>query len=610
MEEIVMVVSKKLQSAGVVALLVAFTIFFSGLTTDEASGIHRPDDSPAKETSENNSGSASTGQKEKKIKYWVAPMDPTYIRSKPGKSPMGMDLVPVYEDESGGSDEGAVTIDPVTVQNMGVRTAKVSRSPLKTSIRTVGQVTYDEERVTHIHTKVSGWVEQLFVKTTGEKIVKNQKILSIYSPELVATEQEYLQALSYKRKVAGSSFPDVVSGADTLLESTKKRLLLMDISPEQIETLEESGQAQTTMVLRSPTTGIVIQKQVFEGMKVNPGMDMYTIADVSRVWVIASIYEYELPFVRVGQETEMTLPYEPGMSYRGKVTFIYPYLSSKTRTVQVRMEFDNPDLKLKPDMYADVVIITDIAKNVLQIPTEAILRTGYRNIVITSLGNGKFLPKTVELGPEGEGMTQILSGLSEGETIVTSGQFLIDSESNLKEAIHKMLEAQSADTPPEKPSKGVPEKAHNKESMKHTNISGDQKKVMTELIGDYLELHGALIAESVSAVAENARRMSETLKKLQATHPEESLQEMMTSIEDSLPGLLSEDLQKARNSFKTLSRTMVDFVKGPGREEAMSSGIKIYFCPMEKERWLQKGTDLKNPYLGKDMLICGTEEKL
>jgi multidrug efflux pump subunit AcrA (membrane-fusion protein) len=440
MEAIVMVVLKKLKSVSVIALLVALAIFILGLKAEKASGIHRPADSPPKEASEKNTGTVPATQEQRKIKYWAAPMDPTYIRNKPGKSPMGMDLVPVYEDGSGQSDDGTVSIDPVTVQSMGVRTTKVTRSPLITSIRTIGHITYDEERVTHIHTKVSGWVEQLFVKTTGEKIVKNQKILSIYSPELVATEQEYLQALSYKDKVSGSSFPDIVSGADTLLESTKKRLLLMDISPEQIKAIEDSGHVQTTMVLRSPATGIVIKKQVFEGMKVNPGMDMYTIADVSRVWVIASIYEYELPFINVGQETEMTLPYEPGTSYRGTVTFIYPYLSPKTRTVQVRMEFDNPDLKLKPDMYADVVITTKISKDVLQVPSEAILRTGYRNIVITSLGNGKFLPKTVEMGPEGEGMTQILSGLAEGETIVTSGQFLIDSESNLKEAIHKMLQ--------------------------------------------------------------------------------------------------------------------------------------------------------------------------
>jgi RND family efflux transporter MFP subunit len=198
------------------------------------------------------------------------------------------------------------------------------------------------------------------------------------------------------------------------------------------------------MILHSPTSGIVVEKHVLDGMKVNPGMQLYTIADISRVWVMASVYEYELPFLKVGQEAEITLPYEPGAKYKGHITFIYPYLSAKTRTVQVRMEFENSDLKLKPDMYADVVIKTKAIDDAVLVPSEAVIRTGSRNVVITALGRGKFLPKEVTIGPEGEGFVQIVSGLNEEETVVTSGQFLIDSESNLREAINKMLEAKKA----------------------------------------------------------------------------------------------------------------------------------------------------------------------
>ena len=600
--------SMRIRSVAIIPLVVMVLILVFDCRVSETSDINRNDTSAQAEMSEKIVKDLPDS-KEKKIKYWAAPMDPTYIRNEPGKSPMGMDLVPVYEDGSDESDTGTVRIDPVTIQNMGVRTARVSRGPLKTSIRTIGRITYDEERVEHIHTKISGWVEQLFVKTSGEKIVKDQPILSIYSPELIATEEEYLQALSYRDKVSGSSFADVVSGAETLIESTEKRLLLMDISPEQIKSLEERGEVQREMVLRSQTTGTVIKKNVFEGMKVTPGMELYTIADLSRVWVIASVYEYELPFLNVGQETVMSLPYEPGTAYRGKITFIYPYLSPKTRTVQVRMEFDNSDLKLKPDMYADVIITTQTEEDVLKVPSEAILRTGYRNVVITSLGKGRFLPKEVNLGPEGEDMTQILSGLEEGETIVTSGQFLIDSESNLREAINKMLEARSAEPSDEVESQEGDKKEREEGIVPGADAGHDHNNMVSGLIENYLKIHAALVSESVTEVAAESRSMSGELEKIRASDNADKFKDMTDQIEDSLEGLLSGDLQTARDSFKALSRVMVAFVKNSGREGAVSSGIKIYFCPMAEEWWMQRDMTLQNPYLGKEMLLCGTEEK-
>jgi RND family efflux transporter MFP subunit len=595
-----MTILKKFNTAGLIILSIALIITILKLSSDNASGIHREDSSPSKEAVQDNGDKGPASKDKRKIKYWVAPMDPNYIRKKPGKSPMGMDLVPVYEDDEAGPG-GTVSIDPVTVQNMGVRTTKVSKGPLMSKIRTIGNVTYDEEQVEHIHTKVSGWVEELFVKTTGENIKKGQKLLSLYSPELVATEQEYLQAISYKEKVAGSSFPDVVKGADSLLESTKKRLLLMDISPEQIKSLEESRQVQREMILRSPSSGIVIKKHVFNGMKVTPGMELYTIAGLSRVWVIASIYEYELPFLTIGQHTEMTLPYEPGTKYHSKVTFIYPYLSPKTRTVQVRMEFDNPDLKLKPDMYTDVVITAKTTRNVLTVPSEAILRTGSRNVVITSLGGGKFLPKEVTVGAEGEGVTEILTGLHEGEVIVTSGQFLIDSESNLKEAIHKMLEAQEAEHS-HKASKN--EGAHEMSEM-----DMGHEHIVQAVIESYLRVYEALLSESVDNVAEQASMMASEIEHIKAADTKGQLKEIIDAMEASAEGLQSGNLQKARYSFKILSRSMAGFIRGAGREGAVSADMKLYFCSMAEEYWVQRGKDVKNPYFGKDMWICGAKEE-
>ncbi len=546
---------------------------------------------------------------EKKIKYWVAPMDPTYIREGPGKSPMGMDLVPVYEDDEP-SAEGVIRIDPVTVQNIGVRTTKATRGPLYSTIRTVGHVTYNEELVEHVHTKISGWVETLFVDTTGESVYKGQKLLTIYSPELVATQEEYLQALEYKQETAGSRFEDITRGADTLIESTRRRLLLMDIDPGQIKALEERGDVQKNMLLRAPATGIVIHKKVFEGMRISPGMEIYTIADLSKVWVLVSVYEYELPFIRVGQMADMTLPYEPGAKYRGRITFIYPYLEPKTRTIQVRMEFDNPGLRFKPDMYANITIDAKASDDAILVPSEAVIRTGARNVVITALGGGKFLPKDVTIGPEGKGFVQVLEGLDEGETVVTSGQFLIDSESNLRETINKMLEAKkAARAQKDEPASAADANGNNGGmQMVMVDITDEQRRLMSELIDAYIKMHAAFVSESTSDVVSEVDVIDQIVKKIKASDTAGRLIDVSGPIEGTLADLASGDLEKARTAFAVFSKTMVAYVKGTGRKDALSSEIKVYICPMKKDLWLQTGAEIQNPYLGKDMLICGTEE--
>ena len=587
-----------------VLLLVLVTLFWPAHRAEtKTSGADAKHDAHSED-----GGGENPQEKKRKIKYWVAPMDPNYIRQEPGKSPMGMDLIPVYEDEGEKSAEGVVKIDPVTVQNIGVRTASLSKGVLEKKIRAVGRITYDEKLVEHIHTKVSGWIDGLYVDTTGEAVVKGDALLSFYAPELVATQEEFLQALAYRDRTAASGFPEIAEGGKSFVEAARNRLLFMDVAPGDIEILEKTREVQKNMKLYASKGGVVINKNVIDGMQVDPRMELYTIADISRVWVIASVYEYELPFIGKGQEAEMTLSYEPGAQYKGRVTFIYPYLSTKTRTVEVRMEFDNPDLKLKPDMYADVVINARSGTSTILVPSEAVIRTGSRNIIVTALGKGKFLPKEVKLGLEGEGFVQVLKGVEEDDTVVTSGQFLIDSESNLREAVNKMLEAQAAQPSPGKEDRQAMTQGPSSRSPVH--LSDGQKNLITVLIGNYLKIHAALISESGPAIAQQSSILSDTLKKIKASTPKGTLKDVIASAEESMPGLLSEDLQDARNSFKGLSRAMVDLVRADGREEALSSGIKIYFCPMEEERWLQEGTDLKNPYLGKDMWICGTEEAL
>ena len=376
-----------------------------------------------------------------KILYWRAPMDPAYISDKPGKSPMGMDLIPVYEGEESGAS-GSILIDPITVQNMGIKTALVQRKDLSRTLRAVGIIAYNEERLYKVNAKVSGWIEKLHVNYTGQTIHKGQPLLEIYSPDLVSAQEEYLLALKNKELVKESAFDEIKKGAQTLLASTKKRLENWDINNRAIENIEKRRTISKTMTLTAPVNGVVIHKNTTEGMFVKEGLDLYHIADLSSVWVNVSVYEYETPWVEIGQSAEMELSYLPGKKLKGKVTYIYPYLNQKTRDLKVRLEFSNPNLELKPGMYANVVIHTDVVKNVLVIPGESVIRTGVRNIVFVTYEEGKFEPREIKIGIEGEnGDVQVIAGLLENERVVTSGQFLLDSESNAQEAIKKMLKA-------------------------------------------------------------------------------------------------------------------------------------------------------------------------
>ncbi len=373
---------------------------------------------------------------ERKIAHWRAPMDPSYTSESPGKSPMGMDLIPVYEDEP--EIRGMVQIDPVTVQNMGVKTYSAERKLLTREIRTVGRVDYDETRMTDVNTKVDGWVERLFVDHTGQSLKKGQPLLEIYSPELVAAQEEYLIAYDYQQRLARNPDDEVVQGAEDLLTAAAQRLHYWDITDRQITDLRLTRAANRTMILYSPQQGIVVHKAVFDGAYIKSGQHLYRIGDLSKVWVYADVYEYEFPWLRVGQEAEVELSYLPGRTFYGKVTHVHPFLDSKTRTVKVRISFPNPNLELKPEMYANVRIKSMVSRKALVVPAQAVIRSGERNVLIVALGEGRFQPRDVKLGVEADGFLQILDGLSAGEQVVSSGQFLIDSESNLKAAISSL----------------------------------------------------------------------------------------------------------------------------------------------------------------------------
>ena len=381
-------------------------------------------------------GTASVAGKGR-ILYYKSTMIPGETSPKPGKDSMGMDMVPVYANQAGGTDSSEIAVDPVTIQNMNIQTTAVERGPLRRVIRTVGTIDYNETALADVTTKFQGWIEKLNVDATGQLVHRGEPLFSIYSPDLYSAEVEYLLTLNQ----TATNDP----GAAALRETAANKLKFYDISAAQIAELEKTREARKTLQILAPADGFVTEKNVVEGQMVNAGMKLYQLADLGIVWVYAQIYEQDLPYIQLGQEAVVRLSSMPDREFRGRVTYVYPNVDQKTRTARVRMEFENPGYFLKPGMFVSVQIVSEIAPSVLLIPDSAILRSGEKNTVFVALPGGKFDPRTVVLGPEAEGdRYQVISGLKEGERIVTSGQFLLDSESQLREAIQKMREPAAA----------------------------------------------------------------------------------------------------------------------------------------------------------------------
>jgi multidrug efflux pump subunit AcrA (membrane-fusion protein) len=366
-------------------------------------------------------------------------MDATYIRDEPGKSPMGMDLVPVCPGAAVSEERGVVQIDSATVQTIGVRTAPVETRDLSRIVRAASRVTYDERRVAHVHTKVQGWIEHLYIDFLGQEVRRGQPLLEIYSPELVATQDELLLAARYRRATGDSPFEDVKASGLSLFDATRRRLELWDVSEADIDRLLETGESKRTLTLYAPTSGVVTKLSVRTGMEVAPNSNLYTIADLSQVWVMANVYEYELPWIELGQTGSVEISYLPGENFSGPVTYISPFLDPTTRTAEIRLELPNPEGRLKPEMFGTTRIAAAPRSAATAIPSEAVIRSGRRTLAIVALGEGRFTSREIVLGLQtGEGWTEVTEGLSPGEEVVVSSQFLIDSESKLQEALRKL----------------------------------------------------------------------------------------------------------------------------------------------------------------------------
>ena len=336
-----------------------------------------------------------------------------------------------------GAAANTITIAPERLQTIGVKFQEATRRPLDKLIRTVGRVEIDERLVGRVNLKFEGWIEDLLVSAIGDHVEKGQRLFTIYSPNLVATQEEYLLALQSYRELGQSEFPEVARGAKELLAATRRRLQLWDIQKNHIQDLERTGAVLRTLPIHSPITGTVIRMEARAGTFVTPGTELYFIADLSKIWIIADIYEYELPYIKIGQGASVTLSYDPDTKLHGHVGFIYPTLDPKTRTVKVRFELDNAGKKLKPEMYANVELKIPLGTR-LVVPRDAILESGERQLVFIHHGGGQLEWRSVKLGAKTGDWLEVLEGVKEGEHVVTGANFLIDSESQLKAAVGGM----------------------------------------------------------------------------------------------------------------------------------------------------------------------------
>jgi Cu(I)/Ag(I) efflux system membrane fusion protein/cobalt-zinc-cadmium efflux system membrane fusion protein len=582
-------------------------------------------------------------------------MHPTVISDNPGQCGMcGMDLVPVYEGGDGEASGPGILIDPATVQNIGVLTERVERGDLKVEIRTVGSLDYDEEKIFLVNTKFEGWIEKVHVNYVGESVAEGDPLFEIYSPDLVATQTEYLSALAYRDKMKNSGFPEATSRAENLLAAARSRLLHWDVSPEQISLLEERGEAMRALTVSSPASGVVVGKmdQALEGMRAKAGMNLYKIADLSTLWVHIDVYEHQLPWIKEGQVAEVEIGYYPGEVFHGKVLFFYPQLDKQTRTIRACVEIPNPGGRLRPEMYATVKFSPVAAKDTPLVPEMAVLHTGERDVIVLALGGGRFEPREVKLGLQGGGRHQVLEGLHGGEEIVTSSQFLIDSESNLKEAINKMLMAKgkgdttsamlsgsatkdiqhgSATKPLDNgsgtkhvehgsASKEMDNGSHAKDmehgsAGKHENdeahttdsviIDPAQVGALHRVLRAYLPIWKILADDSTDGLKKHADNLSEAATEARGLVSEDSLKNQLGALSKAASEMKTGDLQSARESMKAISRAIVGLFES--HDVRISDKHFIIECPMVDEKWIQDSEDVLNPFYGSSMLRCGAK---
>jgi len=370
----------------------------------------------------------------KKIKYWVAPMDANYRRDEPGKSPMGMDLVPVYEEDNDTANENnngfpEITISANTAQNMGVRIEKARVMPLSRTIKTIGSVSYNEDSLHHVHTRANGWVERVYTQSLGDPVTKGKTLLEFYSPEILAAQKDLIIA-----KKSGST----LSGrGPSLTEASKIRLRDLNVPQQIIQRIIKTGRSQKRIPIVAEKNGVITRVGIRNGMYITPATEIYTIADLSSVWVMVEVFEHQMTWVKTGNKAEIQVQGVPGKTWIGNIDYIYPELNPKTRTLKVRLKFDSPNQLLKPNMFADVTLYNN-HKLVLTVPSEAVIYYENNPRIVKVIGKNKYQPIEIKTGMKADGQVEVLEGISEGDEILVSGQFMIDSESNLQASFRRL----------------------------------------------------------------------------------------------------------------------------------------------------------------------------
>ena len=540
------------------------------------------------------------GDQQAAAEFYTCGMHPWVILPESGLCPIcHMDLTPIDPDKF----TGEITIDPVIIQNIGVRIEPVIKGPVEQMIRTVGTVDYDETTVRDVNTKVTGWIEKLYVDFLGAKVEAGAPLFDLYSPQLFEAQEQYL--LEFRKGEALSA-----NHVD-LLDAARTRLEFYDIAPKQITQLEKSGVPSKTMTIHSPHDGVVIAKHANEGMRVDEGMRVYRIADLSKIWVMVALYEYQLPFVQVGQRAVMSLPYIPGQQFEGKVIYIYPYLDEKTRQLNVRLEFDNPHLLLKPGMYANVELRSTLAEQRTLVPRSAILDTGQRQIAFVSLGEGKFEPRDVTVGVETVGgNVEVLDGLKPGEMVVTSGQFLLDSEAKIREGLAKMLKGTlAAEQEAVVAIAGASELAA---------LPVTAQDALNAVLAAYFTIGNTLAGDSTAGIGEQARTLATAVDRLLDAelpdHPHfwREHDEVATVRGKALELVDAPAIDTSRLKFADLSVALSKLVRATGIPSSHGTEVQELHCPMFRggqggSIWLQPQGSARNPFFGSIMLECFDE---
>lgn len=516
---------------------------------------------------------------------WTCGMHPQVIQSTPGDCPIcRMKLTPVRAGGGAASDTKAITIDPAVVQNMGVRTGVVLDGPLVRTIRAVGVVEEAQTSIRDINLRVSGWIQKLFVTSEGSLVEAGEPLFDLFSPELRTAVDELIAA----RRARDESR----DGRSSLFDAAVRRLELLGLEAAQIESLSKLDRAPDTITFTSPIAGSVMEKPIVEGTAVSSGDRALRIVDHGLLWLDARVFEQDLPFVSERSKASASFESRPRNTYEGVVTFVHPHVDPSTRAGIVRMEIRNPGLALKPGMYATVLIESQLAERAVLVPREAVVDTGDTQVAMVALGAGRFEPRPVKLGlGADDGLVQVLSGLAAGDIVVTSGQFLLDSESRAREAIQKFSGA-SGERPPPGPRR---------------QITSAQQQQLDRVVAAYLAIVDALGAEQTDPTPIDCDTLIQAAKDLLADSRGTNLDRIASNVARTCEALRIRNIDRQRDAFKHVSQAVIALVDASPPSEGVAKVLYLMHCPMTPAPgdWLQDNDDMANPYYADDMKACG-----